>query len=406
MTVGLGVSIGTVNTVCAIDTAESGKNARGRGRSAAGEFGGRAATGRRKRASGPKSALSQQRTAPGTWRTTLTFDSSGTARVGRIPRHGRAVTDFADLTEPGRSARVRHRSLSAADLVATVARTVVADVSAHVVATAEGRSPETAVAVTHPVSYGEERVLELREALDSIGLSHAALVAEPVAAAAWLSVAHGPLLPGLALVYDLGGSGLTVTLVRIGPGTPARPVFGEPLRSTAFGGRAFGAKMAAQHNWRAGASSAADSDAAITALRTAHIRESLDVVYECLGRARVTMADVDCVLVVGGAARPPEVAAVLAAALARPVIVAPDPERTIAEGAAVFARRAAESVRESEVAEAPEPPEPPRVLRRRLTRVAVTVAVAAGGALFAATAVVGDEAGAQSMGAGIVHVQH
>ncbi|WP_157104483.1 Hsp70 family protein [Nocardia kruczakiae] len=398
MTVGLGVSIGTVNTVCAIDTAESGKNARGRKRGASGGSGGRI------RAAGPRSALPQQRTAPGTWRTTLTFDSSGAARVGRIPRHGRAVTDFADLTERGRTARVRHRSLSAADLVATVARTVVADVSAHVVATADARNPETAVAVTHPVSYGDDRVLELREALDAIGLSHAALVAEPVAAAAWLSVAHGPLMPGLALVYDLGGSGLTVTLVRIGAGTPAQPVIGEPLRSTAFGGRAFGAKMATQDNWRAGESSATDS--AITALRTAHVRESLDVVYECLGRARVTMADVDCVLVVGGAARPPEVAAVLASALARPVIVAPDPERTIAEGAAVLARRAAESARESEVAEAPERSEPPRMLRRRLTRVAVTIAVAAGGALFAATAVVGDEAGAQSMGAGLVHVQH
>lgn len=398
MTVGLGVSIGTVNTVCAIDTAESGKNARGRKRGASGGSGGRI------RAAGPRSALPQQHTAPGTWRTTLTFDSSGAARVGRIPRHGRAVTDFADLTERGRTARVRHRSLSAADLVATVARTVVADVSAHVVATADARNPETAVAVTHPVSYGDDRVLELREALDAIGLSHAALVAEPVAAVAWLSVAHGPLMPGLALVYDLGGSGLTVTLVRIGAGTPAQPVIGEPLRSTAFGGRAFGAKMATQDNWRAGESSATDS--AITALRTAHVRESLDVVYECLGRARVTMADVDCVLVVGGAARPPEVAAVLASALARPVIVAPDPERTIAEGAAVLARRAAESARESEVAEAPERSEPPRMLRRRLTRVAVTIAVAAGGALFAATAVVGDEAGAQSMGAGLVHVQH
>ncbi|MBF4996281.1 Hsp70 family protein [Nocardia sp. BSTN01] len=398
MTVGLGVSIGTVNTVCAIDTAESGKNARARKRGASGE------SGRRARASGPRSALPQQRTAPGTWRTTLTFDSSGAARVGRIPRHGRAVTDFADLTERGRTARVRHRSLSAADLVATVARTVVADVSAHVVATADARSPETAVAVTHPVSYDDDRVLELRAALDAIGLSHAALVAEPVAAAAWLSVAHGPLMPGLALVYDLGGSGLTVTLVRIGAGTPARPVLGEPLRSTAFGGRAFGAKMAAQDDWRAGEASVADS--AITALRTAHVRESLDVVYECLGRARVTMADIDCVLVVGGAARPPEVAAVLASALARPVIVAPDPERTIAEGAAVLARRAAESALDGDVAEAPERPEPPRMLRRRLTRVAVTVAVAAGGALFAATAVVGDEAGAQSMGAGIVHVQH
>ncbi|NKY84593.1 Hsp70 family protein [Nocardia veterana] len=404
MTVGLGVSIGTVNTVCAIDTAESGKATRGRRRGASGESGGRVATGRGRRASGPRQAQSAQRTAPGTWRTTLTFDSTGSARVGRIPRHGRAVTDFADLTERGRTARVGHRSLSSADLVATVARTVVADVSAHVVAAAPGR-PETAVAVTHPVSYSAERVAELRAALDGIGLSHAALVAEPVAAAAWLTVAHGPLMPGLALVYDLGGSGLTVTLVRIGAGSPARPVIGEPLRSTAFGGRAFGAKMAAQQNWRTGESSAADSDAVITALRTAHIRESLDVVYDCLRRADVTMADVDCVLVVGGAARPPEVAAVLSSALARPVIVAPDPERTIAEGAAILARRAAEAAQDDGVAEPAERPAQPRMLRRRLSRVAVTVAVAAGGALFAATAVVGDEAGAQSMGAGVVHVQ-
>ncbi|WP_227980611.1 Hsp70 family protein [Nocardia spumae] len=315
------------------------------------------------------------------------------------------MTDFADLTARGRTARVRHRSLSSADLVATVARTVVADVSAHMVAT-DDTFAETAVAVTHPVSYSRDRVLDLREALDEMGLAHAALVAEPVAAAAWLSVAHGPLMPGLALVYDLGGSGLTVTLVRIGAGAPSRPVIGEPLRSSSFGGRAFGAKMATQDNWRGGETSA-ESDAVITALRTAHVRESLDVVYECLGRAHVTMADVDCVLVVGGAARPPEVASVLSSALARPVIVAPDPERTIAEGAAILARNAAEAARESEhCADSVEQSAPPRMLRRRLSRVAVTAAVAAGGALFAATAVVGDEAsGAHSMGAGLVHVQ-
>ena len=405
MTVGLGVSIGTVNTVCAIDTPEHGKNARGRKRGASGDSGGRAASaGRGKRSSGPKQSQSQQRTAPGTWRTTLTFDSTGSARVGRIPRHGRAVTDFADLTERGRTARVRHRSLSSADLVATVARTVVADVSAHVVATGDGGA-KTAVAVTHPVGYSPDRVLDLRESLDEIGLAHVALVAEPVAAAAWLSVAYGPLMPGLALVYDLGGSGLTVTLVRIGAGSPARPVIGDPLRSTAFGGRAFGAKMATRGNWRAGETSAADSDAVITELRTRHIRESLDVVYECLRRADVTMADIDCVLVVGGAARPPEVAAVLSSAMARPVIVAPDPERTIAEGAAILARNAAEAARKSEQPVEPAEPAEPGMLRRRLSRVAVTIAVAAGGALFAATAVVGDEAGAQSMGGGIVHVQ-
>ena len=177
MTVGLGVSIGTVNTVCAIDTPESGKNSRGHKRGPSVEYGGHTASaGRGKRTPDAKQSQSPSRAAPGTWRTTLTFDSTGSARVGRIPRHGRAVTDFADLTERGRTARVRHRSLSSADLVATVARTVVADVSAHVVATADADA-ETAVAVTHPVCYTADRVRVLRESLDEIGLGRAALVA-------------------------------------------------------------------------------------------------------------------------------------------------------------------------------------------------------------------------------------
>ena len=401
MTVGLGVSIGTVNTVCAIDTPERGKNTRGRRRGASAGSDRRASAGLGTRNSGP--GRSQPPGAPGTWRTTLTFDSAGTARVGRIPRHGRALTDFADLTACARTARVRHRALSAADLVATVARTVVAETSAHVVAGNAERS-ETAVAVTHPVSYSGERVAELRTALDESGLSHAALIAEPVAAAAWLAVAHGPLMPGLALVYDLGGAGLTVTLVRIGAGNPSRPLIGAPLRSHAFGGRAFGATLADQRDWRAGGAS---DDAAITTLRTGHVRASLDVVYECLRRADVTMADVDCVLVVGGAARPPEVATVLSSALARPVIVAADPERTIAEGAAILARRAADAARERAAAAAresaaaaePEPVVVPGMVRRRVARTAVAVAVAAGGALFAATGVVGDAVSTPSMGA-------
>ncbi|MBO0856531.1 MAG: Hsp70 family protein, partial [Nocardia sp.] len=333
MTVGLGVSIGTVNTVCAVDTPECGKPARGRRRGAAGEN-----SGRGKRNSSPRQQQPQQRSTPGTWRTTLTFDSAGGARVGRIPKHGRAVTDFADLTESARSARVGQRCLAPADLVATVARTVVADVSAHRVA-ADPDDRRSAVVVTHPVTYPSARVRELRAALDETGLSHAALIAEPVAAAAWLSHTHGPLLPGLALVYDLGGSGLTVTLVRIGQISQARPIIGEPLRSNEFGGRAFGANLVGRGELRSGESG---SDAMITGMRTAHVRKSLEVVYACLRRAAVTMADIDCVLVVGGAARPPEVAEVIERTLSRPVVVAADPERTIAEGAAILARYAAE----------------------------------------------------------------
>ncbi|MFF0493536.1 Hsp70 family protein [Nocardia sp. NPDC004068] len=356
MTVGLGVSIGTVNTVCAVTG------------------GGRA---ERKSRGGP----------PHTWRTTLTFDSTGAARVGRIPRHGRAITEFADLTEGSAvTARVGHRALSAADLVATVADSVIATALG-----AKGGAG-AGITITHPIHYPPERVADLRAALDAAGLDRAALVAEPLAAAAWLEHRHGPLMPGLALVYDLGGSGLTVTLVRVGAGRPDDPIVGEPLRSKAFGGRAFGDLMARRARWHAtDAPSLVGvlSDTTITELRAAHIRRSLGLVYECLRVADVTMADVDRVLVVGGAARPPEVAGALADALARPVFVAADPERTIAEGAALLACRAAappDAVAERRAARAG--------LRRRFARAAVTAAVAAGGALFAATAVASDGAAA------------
>jgi len=376
MTVGLGVSIGTVNTVCAVADEGGARGPRGRG---------------------PDRPLGQGRPgAPTTWRTTLTFDSTGTARVGRIPKHGRALAEFGDLTQRSApSARVGHRALSAADLVATVAQSVLAE------AFGAEPMPDVGVAVSHPVGYPAECLAELRESLDAVGLPHATLVAEPIAALAWLDATHGPLTPGLTLVYDLGGSALGVTLVRVGAGAPVNPVVGEPLRSADYGGRAFGALMTKQTHRTvvrggavgvsaddrsggagggadAAARSLADSDAAITDLRTAHVRRSLELVYRCLGIADVTMADVDRVLVVGGAARPREVAAVLAEALARPVIVAPDPERTIAEGAAIMARRAAAA----RAAAQSRRPGVAWLQRRRLVRAAAAVAIAAAGVLL------------------------
>ncbi|WP_345499629.1 Hsp70 family protein [Nocardia callitridis] len=275
-----------------------------------------------------------------TRRTTLTFDSAGLVRVGRIPKHGRAVTEFADLTQRSApSARVGNRMLSAADLIAVVADKVIGE------DLAEQLDPEVGIAVTYPARYSDEHVEELRDALDELGLTEVELVAEPVAAAHWLESERSSMMPGLTLVYDLGGGGLDVTLVRVGPGSPPDPIVGESLRSTEFGGRAYGAMVARA---RRGPGQIAGTEPVPTPeeLRTRHIRGSLELVYRCLRSADVTMADVDCVLVVGGAARPAEVVEVLATELARPVMAAPDPERTIADGAALIARRNA--VEESE----------------------------------------------------------
>ncbi|MEV0760639.1 Hsp70 family protein [Nocardia sp. NPDC050435] len=375
MAVGLGLSIGTVNTVSALADDRAAKSPPGRRRPA-------------------------ERAPARTRRTTLTFDSTGLARVGMIPRHGRAITDFADIGQrTAASARVGHRRLTPADLVATVADCLIIE------ARRDPRAVTAGITLAHPVGYTEHHIGELRAALDAIGLDRVALVAEPVAAAAWLEAERGPLMPGLALVYDLGGSGLDVTLVRVGAGCPVNPVVGVPVRSGDFGGRAFGSLVAARagHGSHAASLSGAVRGATADELRTDHVRASLELVYRCLRMADVTMADVDCVLVVGGAARPGEVPRVLSGELARPVIVAPDPERTIADGAALLAQRAASGE--------PEPPqagkrvgahrrspaaEPEgrrsratrallfsRRTRRRLTRAATAVGMSAGGVALA-----------------------
>lgn len=311
MAVGLGLSIGTVNTVSAV--AEEGSV--------------RVPSGRRRRPGQIPAA---------THRTTLMFDSTGLARLGTMPKHGRVVTEFADLSERTVSgARVGNRELSAADLVAVVTDCLVSEAS-H-----DPHAAQAGIALTHPVGYSDEHVESLRAALDGSGLGRVDLIAEPVAAAAWLESEHGPLPPGLTLVYDLGGASLDITLVKVGAGRPENPVVGTPVRSREFGGRAFGA-LVSQRGRAQRSESSESGDVPVSdddELRAQHVRTSLQAVYRCLRLADVTMADVDRVLVVGGAARPLEVARVLGEELARPVMAASDPERTTATGAAIMARR-------------------------------------------------------------------
>ncbi|MFD0362902.1 Hsp70 family protein [Nocardia sp. GCM10030253] len=363
MAVGLGLSIGTVNTVSALAEEGSAKAPPGR-RSAA------------------------ERSPAVTRRTTLTFDSTGMARVGMIPRHGRAITEFADLTQrTTMRARVGHRALSRADLVAVVVECLITE------ARRDRRAVDAGIALTHPAGYTDNQVAELRVALDAVGFGYVALVAEPVAAATWLEAERGPLMPGLALVYDLGGSTLDVTLVRVGAGCPRNPIVGVPLRSPKFGGRAFGALVAERAGQGVAAASLSGAVTGTTAdlLRAEHVRGSLELVYRCLRMADVTMADVDCVLVVGGAARPVEVSQVLAGELARPVITAPDPERTIADGAAIMARRTAVAVEEAAGGHHGRKHRRAttralllsRRTRRRLTKVAIAAGMSAGGVALA-----------------------
>ncbi len=153
-------------------------------------------------------------------------------------------------------------------------------------------------------------------------------LAEPLAAVEWLRHEHGPLSPGRVLVYDLGATSLDVAVVQVGP-DEAR-IIGTPARSLGFGGIPLGASIVEN------AASPADYDD----LRAAHIRASFTVIHEALRAAQTALAEIDRILVVGGASRAPEVAATLSE-LDRPVLTSADPADCLAIGAALHAARRA-----------------------------------------------------------------
>ncbi|WP_063060017.1 Hsp70 family protein [Nocardia sienata] len=299
MTSGLGISIGTVNVVSAWVGAQDARP-----------------------------VVRTRRTAVG-------FDSGGTARLGGITRFSTAINEFADLGRNPDSVYVDGRIWSPATIFASVVQGLVA------------AEPATGVVATHPAGYTRKQLGLLRQSLDLAGVGHVELVPEPVAAAHWLDTEHGPLDTGFVLVYDLGGNSLDVAVVRTGPDWPDHPVVGNAVRSYEFGARPLGAMIARCAGDRAiGPAEPATGAVSLMSfvnpegLRREHVRDSLEVVRAAVRSAGVALSDIDRVLVVGGAARPPQVAETLAE-LGLPVTVAADSGQCVALGAAAMA---AESV--------------------------------------------------------------
>ncbi|MEU7632391.1 Hsp70 family protein [Nocardia sp. NPDC049220] len=260
-------------------------------------------------------------------RTAVTFDSAGGLRVGGISRFGMAITDFADLSRDPETVVVGGRLWSPANLVAAVVQELRA---------AESAATEAGVITTYPAAYSDKQVALLRQALALSGAGDVLLVPEPVAAAEWLEYEHGPLESNFVLVYDLGGTSLDVTVVRVGPDWDNHPMIGKPMRSYDFGGRPLGSMIARYAPDPARRSMTPIVD--IDGLRTAHVHDSLEVVRACVRASGVTMSDIGRILLVGGASRPAEVAQTLAE-LGRPVVISADPGQTVAAGAALMAAR-------------------------------------------------------------------
>ncbi|MFE9580221.1 Hsp70 family protein [Nocardia sp. NPDC006044] len=265
-------------------------------------------------------------------RTAVTFDSAGGLRIGGIPQFSMAVTDFADLSRDPEPMIVGGRIWSSANLVAAVVNGLRA---------AEPAATESGAVAAYPATYSDKEVSLLRQALDLSGASDVALVPEPVAAAEWLEQEHGPLEPGFVLVYDLGGTSLDITIVRVGPDWDNHPMVGKPVRSYDFGGRPLGA-MIARYAHETGPRTTTPTSMLsmvdIDGLRTAHIHDTLELVRAAVRAADLTLSDISRILLVGGAARPAEVARTLAE-LGRPLVISADPGQTVAAGAALMAAR-------------------------------------------------------------------
>jgi hypothetical protein len=241
-----------------------------------------------------------------------------------------AVSDFADLTRDPEPVIVGGQLWSSANLVAAVVNGLI-----------EAVEPIAGAVTTYPAVYSGKQVSLLRQAMNLAGARDVALVPEPVAAAEWLEREHGPLQPGFVLVYDLGGTCLDVTVVRVGPDWGDHPMVGNPVRSYDFGGRPLGSMIArCAHGVAPGRSGSLSmtSIVDIDGLRTEHIRDSFDVVRACVRSTGLNLSDIERVLLVGGAARPAEVARTLAE-LGRPVVVSADPGQIVAAGAAHYAAR-------------------------------------------------------------------
>ncbi|WP_281907014.1 Hsp70 family protein [Nocardia cyriacigeorgica] len=273
----------------------------------------------------------QPRPTVRTRRTTAAFDGSSGVRVGAIPEFAGAVTDFADLARDPDSVTIGGRIWSPANMIAAVVHGLLASAE-----------PCAGVVTTYPAVYSNKQVALLRQALELSGVGHVELVPEPVAAAEWLEREHGPLPSEFVLVYDLGGNSLDITVVRMGPDWPDHPMVGKPVRCYDFGGRPLGAMIAryAGGKGKTAGSIALTSIVDTDGLRVEQIRDSLEVVRAAVRAAGISMSDIGRILVVGGAARPPEVARTLAE-LGKPVIMSADPGQTVAAGAAYLAARTA-----------------------------------------------------------------
>ncbi|MFD4179858.1 Hsp70 family protein [Rhodococcus sp. NPDC058514] len=264
----------------------------------------------------------------------------------------------------------------AEDLVATAMHSLVHEAAE----TFPGLSEQPEIVATHPPRWSDATVQSMRGALEHVGLAAVTLVPEPVAAVAWLESAHGPLGDAVVAVFDLGGAGLDVSLVRTGADAGLlRP----STFTTRFGGDTFD-QAVVEHvlgvvavglgpidpsdpvtrvelsvlrhrcaEAREALSTAtearvtvelAGTSATVTLTRTeleelleSSVAGALDLVEQTISAHDLAPSDVRTVLLTGGCCAMPLVSRLAASTLGLPTVLGPRPGLTGAHGAAITA---------------------------------------------------------------------
>ncbi|MDJ0408369.1 Hsp70 family protein [Rhodococcoides fascians] len=290
----------------------------------------------------------------------------------RSTRH--LISGFADrVGDPVELIDDDGRSHRAEDLYATATRALVADVSA-------GVDSSPSVVVTHPTRWTAYTVEVLGEALDRAGLTDVTLVPESVATMRWLEVTRGTQSDGLAVVYDLGATALDVTLMRTGSDAG---VVGTGVHSQEFGGAQFDHEIMQyvldtvsgsqsfefdpfdpdtvgalvelrarcgeakeQLSYDTSTSLTVDLPGLHTEVRLvrseiedlvrASLLASIGVVRDAVTAAGLEVTDIDQVVLTGGSSAIPLVAELVSTELRVPVVAGPRPELTVAIGAAIL----------------------------------------------------------------------
>ncbi|MEV6770595.1 Hsp70 family protein [Nocardia sp. NPDC051030] len=266
-------------------------------------------------------------------------------------------------------------AVRAADLVAAAVGRAL-DAALH----SQVSHPAAAMVACYPAWWSQHTVEVQRAALAAAGLDGVALVPEPTAAMRWLQEVHESTHDGAMVVYDLGATGLTVSVARTGA---MSGMLGEPVRSTGVAGAEFdlltmryvlafavGEKdfdpfdplveqelAALRVRCRIAKETLSKQTAtmvpvrlpALGAVEVRLVRDELedlfrgplltstDLVREAIRRAGLTPADLDGILLTGGGAAIPLVTELLSTEFGVPVAAASDPAHLSAHGAALLA---------------------------------------------------------------------